>query len=170
MKTKDMVLTGLLMAFAIIIPVVFGGFLRVNIPPFSATLASHVPIFLSMFLGPVPAAVVAVGSGIGFLMTSLPVVAARAFMHLGVGLVGAYMLKSGKSYFATMTVTAPIHGILEALVVMPFGFNFYAAFVVVGIGTILHHSVDAVITKMLLPILKIVSPAFNTKQNIKNVA
>ncbi|MEG0371293.1 MAG: ECF transporter S component, partial [Clostridium sp.] len=41
MKIRKMVITALLMSLAIIIPVAFGGFLRIVIPPFSATLASH---------------------------------------------------------------------------------------------------------------------------------
>ncbi|KMT22082.1 hypothetical protein [Clostridium cylindrosporum] len=169
MKIKKMVLTGLLMSLAIVIPVMFGGFLRITIPPFSATLASHVPIFLSMFLGPLAAAVVAIGSAIGFLITSPAVIAARAFMHLGVSVIGSYMLKSGKSYWTTMIVIAPIHGLLECLVVVPFGFDLYKAFIVVGIGTILHHFVDAVITKAILPLMKIASPAFEEemKDNTK---
>lgn len=166
MKTQKMVLTGLLMALAIIIPVVFGSFLRINFPPFSATLASHVPVFLSMFLGPFAAAAVAVGSAIGFFITSPAVIAARAFMHLGVAVVGAYMLKSGRSYWTTIIVTAPIHGLLESLIVIPFGFSLYQSFVVVGIGTMLHHTVDAFITKFILPVMKIASPIF--KEEVKS--
>lgn len=37
----------------------------------------------------------------------------------------------------------------EALVVIPFGFTPYSALVVVGIGTLFHHSADAVIALAL---------------------
>lgn len=168
MKTKKMVSIALLTSLAIIIPVAFGGFLRITIHPFSATLASHVPLFLSMFLGPFAALIVALGSAIGFLLTSPFIIAARAFMHIGVALLGGYMLKNKQSYFFTMLCTAPVHGLLESLVVIPLGFTFYQAFIVVGIGSILHHGVDAIIAKSILPVLKISSSIFNnidTKTN-----
>ncbi|MEG1415443.1 MAG: ECF transporter S component [Clostridium sp.] len=168
MKTKNLVITALLMAFAIIIPVAFGGFLRIIIPPFSATLASHVPIFLSMFLGPIPAIIVALGSSIGFLISFPdPVIAARALMHVGVVLVGATLLKRGVGYWKVMIITAPIHGILESLIVIPFvGFDLYQAFIVVGIGAMIHHMVDAGITRAILPALKLASPSFS--ENLHN--
>lgn len=162
MKTKDIVITALLMAFAIIIPVAFGGFLKIYIPPFSATLASHVPIFLSMFLGPIPAVIVAIGSSIGFLMSFPdPVIAFRALMHVGVVLVGANLLKRGVGYWKVIVVTAPIHGLLESLIVIPFvGFDLYQAFIVVGVGAMIHHIADAGITRALLPALKLAPPSF----------
>lgn len=162
MKTKNIVITALLMAFAIIIPVVFGGFLRITIPPFTATLASHVPIFLSMFLGPIPATIVAIGSAIGFLISfPAPVVAARALMHVGVVLVGATLLKRNVGYWKVMGITAPIHGLLESLIVIPFvGLDLYQAFIVVGIGAMIHHMADAGITRAILPALKLASPSF----------
>jgi niacin transporter len=90
MKTnvKKLTYATLLTALAIIIPINFG-FLKIQIPPFTATLASHVPLFLSMILGPWVAITVGVGSALGFLITSPAVVAARAFMHVFVGLAGA---------------------------------------------------------------------------------
>lgn len=169
MKTKKMVLTALLMAFAIIIPVVFGGFLRITIPPFSATLASHVPLFLSMFLGPLPAVIVALGSALGFLLTSTTVIAARALMHVGVAFIGAHLLKNKHSYWTTMIILAPIHGLLEALIVIPFvGFSFYQSLVIVGIGTVLHHIMDAVITRAVLPVMKAASPFFKEEITLSN--
>lgn len=167
MKTKKMILTALLMSLSIIIPITFGGFLRIIIPPFSATLAAHVPLFLAMFLGPFSAAIVALGSAIGFLVTSDPIIAARAFTHVGVAIIGGYMLKNKQSYSLTMLCTAPIHGILESLIVIPLGFSLSEAFIAVGIGTIIHHSVDAVIARGLLPVLKLSSPLFNENSKIK---
>ncbi len=160
MNIKKMVLTGLLMAFAILIPLTMA--IKIVIPPFfSATLASHVPVMLAMFLGPFSAIAVAAGSGIGFLITLGPIVAARAFMHIGVSLIGAYMIKKGFSFWPMMLILAPIHGALESLVVLPFGFDFYKAFVVVGIGTVLHHLMDSAITRLVLPVMKFASSDFN---------
>lgn len=160
MNIKKMVLTGLLMAFAILIPLAMG--IKIVIPPFfSATLASHVPVMLSMFLGPFSAIAVAAGSAVGFLITLGPIVGARAFMHVGVSLIGAYMIKKGFSFWPMMLILAPIHGALESLVVLPFGFDFYKAFVVVGIGTILHHLMDAGITRVILPVMRFASNDFS---------
>lgn len=141
---KKLTYSALLTALAIIIPLAFG-FLKVQIGPFSATLASHVPVFLAMFLGPFAAIMVGVGSAMGFLMSAPAVIAARAFMHTFVGLAGAYLLRKGVSFSKVVLITAPIHAILEALVVIPFGFTMYKVLVVVGTGTLLHHMVDGII-------------------------
>ncbi|WP_097027324.1 ECF transporter S component [Clostridium peptidivorans] len=157
MNLKNLVYAALLTALAIVIPISFG-VLAVNVGPFSATLGSHVPMFLAMFLGPVPAAMVGIGSAIGFLITKGAVVAARAFMHTFVGMFGAYLLKKGVSYTKVVAITAPVHGILEALVVIPFGFTMEKILIVVGVGTILHHIVDGVIA---FSVVKILSKAGN---------
>lgn len=50
----------ILAALAILIPTAFGGWLQVYIPPFSATLGSHVPTMLAMFISPRVAALVGI--------------------------------------------------------------------------------------------------------------
>lgn len=147
MKTKDLVVAGILTAFSIIIPLWFGGVLGINIPPFSATVASHVPVMLAMAINPLVAVVVGFGSALGFLLKGLPIViAARAAMHPLFALVGALLIKRGLSFTGALAITWPIHVVLEALVVLIFGFDIYTAFVVVGIGTALHHVIDSVIS------------------------
>lgn len=94
---KKIVYSALLTALAIVIPIAFG-FLAIQIGPFSATLAAHVPLFLSMFLGPAAAAMVGIGSGLGFLVTKGSYIAARAFMHTFVGAAGALLIKKGVAY------------------------------------------------------------------------
>lgn len=152
MNLKNLVYAALLTALAIIIPISFG-VLAVTVGPFTATLASHVPMFLAMFLGPLPAAMVGIGSGIGFLITKGAYVSARAFMHTFVGMFGAYLIKRGVSYSKVVAITAPIHGILEALVVIPFGFTMQKIVVAVGVGTMLHHVVDGLIAFSVIKIL-----------------
>lgn len=142
---KKLTYTGLLTALAIVIPLAFG-FLKVIIGPFTATITSHVPMFLSMLLGPEVAVMVGIGSAIGFFMTAPAVVAARAAMHIFVGLVGALVFKKTGSFTKAIYITAPVHALLEALVVIPFGFTMYKVLVVVGVGTLLHHCVDATIS------------------------
>ncbi|MCD2346518.1 ECF transporter S component [Clostridium guangxiense] len=150
MKTniKKLTFSALLTALAIVIPVVFGGFLRITIPPFSATLASHVPMFIAMLISPEVAIIVGIGSAFGFLITATPVIAARALTHAAVGFVGAILIRRGVSFRKTIALTAPVHAILEALIVIPFGFTAYNAIIVVGIGTILHHFADGVISSI----------------------
>ncbi|MBP2031747.1 niacin transporter [Clostridium algifaecis] len=149
---KKLTYSGLLTALAIIIPTAFG-FLKIQLGPFSATLASHVPMFLSMFLGPVPAVMVGIGSALGFLITSPAVIAARASSHILVGFFGAIMLKRGISFKKVIVLTAPVHAVLEAIFVIPFGFTMFKVLVVVGIGTLIHHMVDGIISLTVLSIL-----------------
>lgn len=153
---KKLVLTGLLTAFAIIIPI-YMGFLRVYIPPFSATLTAHVPMFFAMFLGPGSAVVVGLGSAFGFLITLGPVIATRAMAHVFVGLAGAIMLKKGVSFNKVVAITAPLHGVLESLALLPFGIGVYKSayfvLVITGVGTILHHCIDGFITAVLVKAL-----------------
>lgn len=155
MKTTTVITYGaVLTALAIMIPISFGGFLGIYIPPFSATLASHVPLMLGMAISPLVAGAVGLGSAIGFLIKLGPVIGARAAMHAIVGFTGATMVKKGMAFPLVLLVMAPLHGVLEALIVVPFGFDLYRAGVVVGIGTVLHHLVDSGITLAVLPLLK----------------
>ncbi|MEW8997116.1 MAG: ECF transporter S component [Thermoanaerobacter sp.] len=158
MKTREITIGGLLAALALVIPLAFGGVLGIVIPPFSATLASHVPVMLAMLISPVTAVFVGVVSAIGFLIKLGPVIAARAAVHAVFGYVGAKMIQRGYSFPVALAVTLPIHAVLEAIVVMPFGFDFYKSFVVVGVGTMIHHTIDSAIALALFyalnPILK----------------
>lgn len=147
----DSVLAGaVLTAMSLIIPLAFGGMLGIVIPPFSATLASHVPVMLAILFGPWVAAFVGIGSAIGFLIRLGPVIAARAAMHAVVGFIGGYLIQRGRSLPFALAVTAPLHAGLEALVVIPFGFTVFQFLVVVGVGTLIHHSIDAAITVALV--------------------
>jgi len=148
-SVKEITIGALLTALAIIIPIQFG-FLKIVVGPFTATLASHVPMFLSMLINPAIALMVGVGSAIGFLLTTPLVVAARAAMHIIVGFAGAYIIRRGMHYALAFAITAPLHAILEALVVIPFGWTAYEVLVAVGVGTLLHHGVDAAISSAIV--------------------
>ena len=142
-KTKQMIYAALLIALAIIIPVIFSG-IKVIIGPFTATPASHLPMFVAMMIS----IVVGIGSTIGFLLTGtiMPVVF-RAATHILVGYVGALIIKKKKNYKLATIVTAPMHGLAEALVVIPFvGFDLYYLIVITCIGTIAHHFFDSVLS------------------------
>ena len=151
-NVRKLTYTALLTAWVILIPIYFK-FLQIVIPPFSATLTAHVPIFLSMLLGPEAAVMVGLGSALGFFISLGPVVAARALMHVIVGVTGALLIKKGISFGKVLIIVAPLHAVLEALVVIPFGFSLYKALVLVGVGSLIHHSADAVIAVVLVKAL-----------------
>lgn len=147
-KIRKMVFAAVLTAIAIIIPTQFG-FLKITIGPFTATIASHVPMFLAMLISPSVAIFVGLGSALGFFITTPLVVAARAAMHIVVGFVGALIINKDKDFKKAILFTAPIHGILEGLIVIPFGFSAYQFVLAVVVGTIIHHLVDGAISYTL---------------------
>lgn len=104
-------------------------------------------MMLSMFISPFAAIVVGIGSTLGFLISGMPMpVVARAATHIVVGYIGAKIIMQNKSYVKAAAITAPIHGILEAVVVIPFvGFNLYQLLIVTAVGGFLHHCVDSII-------------------------
>lgn len=153
MNTKKLTIAALLTALAIIIPfvVVF----KVVIPPFTATLGSHVPMFIAMLMGPQIAIMVGLGSALGFFLNLGAVVGLRALMHVFIGVAGAKLIENGMSFGKAAFITAPLHGLLEALIVVPFiGFDAYQVLIITGVGTILHHGADAVIAGLIIKFLE----------------
>jgi len=144
MPVQELLYGAILAALAIMIPTVFSGWLQIVIPPFSATLGSHVPTMLAMFLSPTVAALVGIGSAFGFFVTLGPIVAMRASVHILVGVMGAKLIRRGYSPLTALALTALPHALGESIVVMPFGFDLYTALVVVGLGTLLHHIMDSI--------------------------
>ncbi len=172
-KTHNMVIAALLCAIGIVIPMFFP---KIVIEPASFTLASHVPIFIAMFISPSIAAAVSLGTTLGFLVSGLPpIVVLRAFSHLLFAYVGSryYHKHTEKlSKFSAITIWALavslIHGIGEFIVVTLFYFggnvneNFYkngffvSVFVLVFLGTIIHSMVDFFISYFVAKPLKLI--------------
>lgn len=164
--TKSLTVGALLLALSLIIPMALGGVLGVVIGPFSATLASHVPLLISMFYGPFIAGVVALGSAIGFFLKLGPVIGLRAAMHIPVGIAGAHLLRRNISYPLVLGITGPIHALLEGLIVLPF-LTFgsssllygksepLALFGLVAGGTLVHHAMDSVIAVFSWQVLSV---------------
>lgn len=174
-KVRQMVYASLLTALAIIIPIQFG-FLKVYIPPFSATIASHVPMFIAILISPMVAIVTGIGSTLGFLIAGMPMpIVLRAATHIIVGYAGAKFIQKNKSYLKMSLFTSVIHGGLEALVVIPFiGFDIYQLLIVTGVGAILHHFVDSSIGYALVNVMaksrhKDIYTLFNCEQVNKRV-
>ena len=153
-----MTLTAFLTALAIVIPLVMP--IKIVIPPASFTLASHVAIFLAMFISPLMTVIVVLGSTIGFTL--------RALSHLLFGTIGALYLQkhpetldSQKKTWIFNFVLALIHAFGEVVVCILFYTTtaypanaFYILFGLVGFGTIVHSMVDFVIAKFVYQALK----------------
>ena len=153
LTTKELLYGALLTGLALLIPLAFQGWLQVTIPPFSATLASHLPTMLAMTISPWTAALVGAGSSLGFLLTLGPVVALRAAVHILFGVAGAWLYARDQTLRKALLLTLPIHALGETLVVLPFGFSFQQALLVIGLGTALHHLADGAITSAVFQAL-----------------
>lgn len=162
MNVREIVWGGLLTSLALVIPLAFGGFLGITLPPFSATIASHVPVMLAMLISPLVALMVAAGSALGFFLKLGAVIGARAAMHIVFAVFGAYLIKRGHSFRTALIATLPVHAISEALIVLPFGFTLHKAGVVIGIGTGLHHIVDSIIALSVFALIGYLIPQNNT--------
>ena len=76
-RTFKLVMAGLLCAIGILAPVISP--VKIDLEPASFTLASHVALFIAMFLSPKIAAAVWLGTTLGFQLAGFPpVVVARA--------------------------------------------------------------------------------------------
>lgn len=166
-NTLRLTVTALLTAIAIVIPMVMP--IKILIEPASFTLASHVPIFLAMFFSPGIAIAVSLGSAVGFLLASFPIVVVlRALSHVVFAYVGAKYLVNRREQVLRSPLKSTIfslligclHGAAEMLVVSMFFFGlipgssysegfFLAVFLLVGVGTIIHSMVDFLISQFV---------------------
>ncbi len=156
-STRDMVLTALLIAVGLLIPMVFTGLpFRIVVGPYSATLMAHVPVILAMFISPASAVFTALGTTIGFFFTAPFIVAVRAASHIAFAAVGAILIKKGMKAIPLCALTGLIHAVFEGIVVMVFfaggisaptpGYSIAALVLITIIGTLIHHCIDFVIS------------------------
>ena len=159
-----LVLAALLTAIGIIIPMTFP---KITLPLMSFTLASHVAIFLAMFLSPGIALIVSLGTTLGFFLSGLPLeVTLRALSHVVFALVGSLwlykrpnLLRNKVETVAFGLITNLIHAVMELIVISALflgGFErvvnnfseagFVAIFLLVGVGTLVHGCVDFAIS------------------------
>ena len=142
---------------------------RITIGPASFTLASHVPVFIAMFISPVVAIAVSLGTGFGFFLSATPIIALRALSHLIFAVIGAVILQkhpeilinkegkftllNGKLQLFNVGIGV-IHSVAELVVVSVFytmgnlpgtyytaGFM-YSIFLLMGVGGLIHSLVD----------------------------
>jgi len=169
-RVTKLAIAGLLVAVGIMIPIYSP--VKVLIEPASFTLASHVVIFLAMFISPTMAVAVACGTAAGFFISGIfpPVVAARALSHVVYAGYGAYYLQHSKTSSSALKlrifslVIAFVHAFCEVIIGSIFYFGPYAVrtnsfmvavILLVGVGTFVHSLVDFEITLLLRkPLLK----------------
>ncbi|WP_312640760.1 hypothetical protein [Hydrogenoanaerobacterium sp.] len=180
-QLQSMVIAALLCAIGIVIPMFAP---KIVLEPASFTLASHVPIFIALFISPSVALAVAIGTTVGFLFTGLPIVVVlRALTHVLFAMIGAFVLKKRPNTLTTLggnvafgLLLAVIHAVSEVTVVTLFYFgggmsqNYYkngylvSVLVLVGIGTIIHSMIDFGIAVFLWkPLSRIVHMPYNAK-------
>ena len=160
-------MAAVLAALSLAIPLFFHGTLQIVIPGigYSATLASHVPVMLSALFGPMVAAIVATASALGFFGTLGPVVGARAATHIVWAVAMALAIKKGFSFpKALFLVGLPLHGLLEGLVVLPFGVPWEGALINVA-GASIQHVIDSIIS---IAVFKTVSPLMKMSRRGKD--
>jgi niacin transporter len=156
----------LLAALGIIIPIIMPPGLKIQLGDASFTLASHVPIMISMFFSPAVAAFVALATTFGFVLAGMPLgVWLRALTHIIFAVLGAWYLqknptivkpKKGKNIFLNgrfqlfNLVIALIHAAAEFLIILvlySFGLAKVSGAVpvyltIIGVGGIVHSLVD----------------------------
>lgn len=157
---QKMTIAASLSAIAIVIPMFAP---KLILEPASYTLASHVPIFIAMFISPYVAVSVTLISALGFLLAGIfpIVVVLRALSHIVFVSIGSYMLKKNPKILDTAKgiglfsfLMAVIHAVCEVTVVTLFywgnnmssayydkGYLFSVVFLV-GIGTVIHSMID----------------------------
>lgn len=152
-KTRDMVISALLIAIGILIPMIFTAFpFRIVVGPYSATLMAHVPVIIAMFISPITAIFTAVGTTIGFFFTAPLVVAVRAASHILFAILGAIFIKKGMKAIPVCVLIGIVHALLEALVVLAFfalgastpkeGYSIISMTLITAVGTFAHHCID----------------------------
>ncbi len=166
-KVYRLTAAALLCAVGIVIPMFSP--LKIAIPPASFTLASHVAVFLAMFISPTVAIAVSLGTTVGFLFGGFSIeIVIRALSHIVFACVGSFWLKRNPHTLASPAQTSVfclvislIHGVFEVLVVIPFYFGnmlkanvyesgfLYSVILLVGVGTVIHSTVDFLISVLI---------------------
>jgi len=165
-------MSGLLIAIGLVIPMFSP--VKIVLEPASFTLASHMAIFVAMFISPTMAVSVALGTTIGFFLGGFPIVIVlRAATHVVFTLVGAlYLHKLSKKKLSAVKLRvfslciAAIHALGELVVVSIFYFGgnlgsaqlekgfIISVLLLVGLGTVIHSMVDFELARIVVIPLK----------------
>lgn len=180
-KIYTMTLSAILIAVGTVIPMFMP---KVIVGPMSFTLASHVAVMLALFISPSVAIAIALGTTLGFFIAGFPlVVVIRALSHVIWAFLGAYYVKKYPQTFESPLKTilfnlaiAGIHAVGEMIAVVPFYYGAgmdvqtfcYMVFGLVGLGTIIHSSVDFGISLVVWKVLSKNASIANVS-NVKKV-
>jgi niacin transporter len=166
-------ISGLLIAIGFIIPMFSP--LKIVIEPASYTLASHVPIFIAMFISPYVAIAVCIGTTLGFFFSGIfpIIVTLRAASHIVFVIVGSLFLHelskgrlTEKKLWIFSGCIGLIHGAIEVAVVSAFyisltvGEVYYergwlvSVLLLVGFGTVIHSMIDFKLAHIIIMPLK----------------
>ena len=155
-------MTALLVAIGILIPAISPVKIPLG-PAGSFTLASHVAIFLAMFISPFSATAVALGTTVGFWLAGFPFpIVLRALTHVVWAILGAMWLKKNPATLYRpgasalyCIVVALVHAALETVAIMVLFFSgsvadkgglWLTVFLPVGVVTLVHSSLDYIIS------------------------
>lgn len=165
-SVKQLSIGAILTAFAILIPLMMP--IKIVIGPASYTLASHIPLFIAMFISPATAILVALGSSLGFFLAGFPIVIVfRALTHLIFVTLGAFLIKRFPSFMDTKRFFLLgiglnlLHGLGEYIVVMALTSGgqtsdtyWMTMLGLVGLGSALHGLLDFSLAYYFWKILK----------------
>ncbi|AER22255.1 TPA: hypothetical protein U1405_000740 [Streptococcus suis] len=165
-SVKQLSISAILTAFAILIPLMVP--IKIIIGPASYTLASHIPLFIAMFISPATAIFVALGSSLGFFLAGFPIVIVfRALTHLFFLTVGAVLVKrfptlmDSKRFLLLGIGLNLLHGLGEYIVVMVLTSGqqtsatyWITMFGLVGVGSAIHGLLDFSLAYYFWKILK----------------
>lgn len=166
-QTKSLAFSTILVAFGILIPMVMP--IKVVIGPASFTLASHVPVFMAMFIAPQVTFMVALGTSLGFLLAGFPIVIVlRAVSHLLFAMIGAVLLQRYPKLLDNATSRLLLalglnllHGLAEFVVVLSLttGSQLTMSYVwslvgLIGLGSMVHGCIDFYIAYYIWVFLK----------------
>ena len=162
-RIQKLCTAALLCAIGILVPLISP--VKIQIPPMSFTLASHVALFLALFISPAVGVCVELGTTMGFLLAGFPpVVVVRAAVQIVFVWVGGVWLARKPSIMRTWTGKAVfglalglLHAVCEALAVTVFWFAgasyegsfLYVVLGLVGVGTLLHSMVDYMLSLLI---------------------
>ncbi len=188
-STQNIVIAAMLSAIGIVIPMFSP--IKVILEPASFTLASHVPIFLAMFISPLIAFCVSIGTTIGFFFGGFsPIIVLRAFSHVIFATIGALIIKKFPSVMQNKIskiifciCISILHAIPEILVSAFFYFDgkigvsitddtfITSVLLLVGVGTFVHSMVDFGISRFVwAPVKKVMPSANYTSKSCENAS
>lgn len=154
-NTYNIVVSAMMVALSFVLPYFMP--LKITVPyVFSATLFSHVPVIISMFISPYTAIASCLGTTLAFglLYGADLSVPARALSHIAFAVPGAFLIRKGfmckgvwigvLAVILTLIHTGAeiIAAVSVWMVVNPLNLNVQKVFVMIGAGSLIHGLVD----------------------------